>query len=456
MAATFNKSRRFMAMTVSSIKVTLGGIARENRCVNSLMLALAHAARCRSKSARLKSRDDLLRAAGSIYKNHRYSARLERFDRASADAAAQDGVTIPQPFDKSGVTVLLGATITRSASVFMTASIDTGLDEFHLPILDLEDEKLAAASKMGGNVDSIVRWCSNLHVRFSLADTDQSKHPTASPRADSEILDDFTEYLFQSEQPEVIRHLQTLPVAAKQIGSMGQPVWATWHISRDAGWWGTTEVQDFGGQRRSMPHRYCRASARTAPDRLLAKAVSREGTRNVLIGNFQFSLNIFVQRFYELHSANLVAGPHCKTLDVLYSRLWPRQCQKAGPCMGAFGTIGRGQHSLGPNQPFSLLYDPPPDSQVLARRHAVPEPDPQFASQRFVVHRGDCLGHRFVENRTDDPTVHNALKSLPVLCWPPFCRDYAITPEHILNAQSVRVVLPTNDAPVLRPCSETK
>jgi hypothetical protein len=139
MAATLNKSRRFMAMTVSSIKVTLGGIARENRCVNSLMLALAHAARCRPKSARLKSRDDLLRAAGSIYKNHRYSARLERFDRARADAATQNGVTIPQPFDKSGVTVLLGATIARSASVFMTASVDAGLDEFHLPILDLED-----------------------------------------------------------------------------------------------------------------------------------------------------------------------------------------------------------------------------------------------------------------------------------------------------------------------------
>ena len=88
MAATLNKSRRFMAMTVSSIKVTLGGIARENRRVNSLMLALAHAARTRPKCAGLKRRDDLLRAAGSIYKNHRYSARLERFDRASADAAA--------------------------------------------------------------------------------------------------------------------------------------------------------------------------------------------------------------------------------------------------------------------------------------------------------------------------------------------------------------------------------
>jgi len=164
----------------------------ENLCGNSLMLALAHAARCRPKSAGLKGRDDLLRAAGSIYKNHRYSARLERFDRASADAAAQDGVTIPQPFDKSGMTVLLGATITRSAPVFMTASVDAGLDEFHLPILNFEDEELAAASKVGGNVDSIVRRYSDLHVRFSLADTDQSKHPTASPRADSEILDDFT------------------------------------------------------------------------------------------------------------------------------------------------------------------------------------------------------------------------------------------------------------------------
>jgi hypothetical protein len=181
MAATLNKSRRFMSMTISSMRLPVGGIARENGRVNSLMLALAHATRCRLKGARLKSRDNLLRAAGSIYKNHRYSTRLERFNRSRADAAAQDGVTIPQPFDKSGVTVLLGATIARSASVFMTAGVDSGLDEFHLPILNLEDEELAATSKMRGNVDSIVRWCSNLHIRFSLADTDQSKHPIASP-----------------------------------------------------------------------------------------------------------------------------------------------------------------------------------------------------------------------------------------------------------------------------------
>jgi hypothetical protein len=140
----------------------------------------------------LESSDDLFRAACSIYKDHRYSARLERCNRARANAAAQDGVAIPQPFDESGMAVLFGAPIARSASVFMTAGVDPGLDEFHLPILNLEDEKLAAASKMRGNVDSIVRWCSNLHIRFSLADTDQSKHPIASPRADPEILDDFT------------------------------------------------------------------------------------------------------------------------------------------------------------------------------------------------------------------------------------------------------------------------
>jgi hypothetical protein len=74
----------------------------------------------------------------------------------------------------------------------MTTCIDTGLDELHLPILGFEDEKLAAASKVGGYVDSIVRRYSDLHAQFSLADSDQSKHPAASPRADSEFLDDFT------------------------------------------------------------------------------------------------------------------------------------------------------------------------------------------------------------------------------------------------------------------------
>jgi hypothetical protein len=156
------------------------------------MLALAHAARYRPKGARLKSSDDLFRAAVSFDENHRYSTRLECCNGARADSAAQDGFTVPQHFDKSRVAVVFGATISRSAAVFMTASIDTGLDEFHLPILGFEDEKLAAASKVGGNVDSIVRRYSDLHVQFSLADTDQSKHPTANPRADSEILDDFT------------------------------------------------------------------------------------------------------------------------------------------------------------------------------------------------------------------------------------------------------------------------
>jgi hypothetical protein len=156
------------------------------------MLALAHAARCPPKGARLKSSDDLLRVAGSFDKNHGDSTRLERFNGARADSAAQYGLTVPQGFDKSGVIVMFGDTIARSASVFMTTCIDTGLDELRFPIPGFEDEELAAASKVGGNVDSIVRWYSDLHVRFSLADTDQSKHPAASLRADSEILDDFT------------------------------------------------------------------------------------------------------------------------------------------------------------------------------------------------------------------------------------------------------------------------
>lgn len=88
--------------------------------------------------------------------------------------------------------MMFGDTITRSASVFMTTCIDSGLEEFHLPIPDFKDEELAAASKVSGNVDSIVGRYSDLHVRFSLADADRSKHPTASPRAGPEILDDFT------------------------------------------------------------------------------------------------------------------------------------------------------------------------------------------------------------------------------------------------------------------------
>jgi hypothetical protein len=59
-------------------------------------------------------------------------------------------------------------------------------------------------------------------------------------------------------------------------------------------------MQDFGGQCCGVPHRCCRASARMAPGRVLAKAGSRQGTRNVLIGNSQFLLDIFVQCFYEL------------------------------------------------------------------------------------------------------------------------------------------------------------
>ena len=133
------------------------------------MLALAHAAGCRAKGARVKSGDDLFRAAGSFDKNHGYSTRLERFHGARADSAAQYGLTISQGFDKPGVTVMFGDTITRS--VAMATCIDAGLDEFHLAIPGFEDEELAAASKVGGKVDSIVRWYSDLHVRVSLADT---------------------------------------------------------------------------------------------------------------------------------------------------------------------------------------------------------------------------------------------------------------------------------------------
>jgi hypothetical protein len=65
-----------------------------------LMLALAHANRCRPKGASLKSGNNLFRVAGSIDKNHRYSTRLERFHGARADSAAQYRLTIPQRIDK--------------------------------------------------------------------------------------------------------------------------------------------------------------------------------------------------------------------------------------------------------------------------------------------------------------------------------------------------------------------
>jgi hypothetical protein len=145
------------------------------------MLALAHATRCRPQGAGLKCGDDLFRAAGGFDNHHGYSTRLERFHGARADSAAQYGLTIPQGVDKPGVTVVFGDSITRSAGVSMTPRIDAGLDEFHLSILSFEDEELAAASKMGGNVDSIVRRYSDLHVQFSFADTDQLRCPAASP-----------------------------------------------------------------------------------------------------------------------------------------------------------------------------------------------------------------------------------------------------------------------------------
>jgi hypothetical protein len=133
------------------------------------MLALAHAARGRPKGARVKGSDDLFRVAGGFDKNHGYSTRLERFNGARADSAAQYGLTIPQRFDKSGVTGMSGDAIARS--VPGTTCIGAGFDEFHLAIPGFENEELARASKVGGKVDSIVRWYSDLHVRVSLANT---------------------------------------------------------------------------------------------------------------------------------------------------------------------------------------------------------------------------------------------------------------------------------------------
>ncbi len=74
-----------------------------------------------------------------------------------------------------------GGAVAQPASVFVTTGIDTGLAELHLSILGFEDEELAAASKVGGNIDSIVRRYSDLHVQFSLVDTDQVRCPAAGP-----------------------------------------------------------------------------------------------------------------------------------------------------------------------------------------------------------------------------------------------------------------------------------
>jgi hypothetical protein len=79
---------------------------------------------------------------------------------------------------------------------------------------------------------------------------------------------------------------------------MGHAVSGTWQIPRHTPRWDTTEVQHLGGQRRSVPHGCRGASAGVSLERILAKAVGRQGTSNVLIGKPQFSLDIIVQCIY--------------------------------------------------------------------------------------------------------------------------------------------------------------
>jgi len=57
-------------------------------------------------------------------------------------------------------------------------------------------------------------------------------------------------------------------------------------------------MQDFGGQGCGVPHRRRRALGGMPPGRLCAKTASRQGAPNVFIGNSQFALDVFVQRFY--------------------------------------------------------------------------------------------------------------------------------------------------------------
>jgi hypothetical protein len=53
-------------------------------------------------------------------------------------------------------------------------------------------------------------------------------------------------------------------------------------------------VKDFRSERCGVTHRCRCASAGISPVRGTSKAGSRQGTRNVSIGNFQFQLDIFV------------------------------------------------------------------------------------------------------------------------------------------------------------------
>ncbi len=85
------------------------GAAGHQGAVRKTVGASAGTGTCRrmlAKGVRLKRSDDLFRASGGLDKNHRYSARLERFDGARSDSAAQYGLTIPQHLDKPGVTVM--------------------------------------------------------------------------------------------------------------------------------------------------------------------------------------------------------------------------------------------------------------------------------------------------------------------------------------------------------------
>jgi len=112
--------------------------------------------------------------------------------------------------------------------------------------------------------------------------------------------------------------------------------------------------------------------------------------------------------------------------------------------MSVFCPVGGDQYRFRLDHPLVSANNPTSDKESVVGGDVPAKSNPEFGRERFSARSGHGLGHRLIENRTDDASMNDSVKAFPDGRWSPGCGYSAIVLSLKSYLQTAGVVLPAN------------
>jgi hypothetical protein len=112
--------------------------------------------------------------------------------------------------------------------------------------------------------------------------------------------------------------------------------------------------------------------------------------------------------------------------------------------MSVFCSIGGCHYGFSPYHPPVAADNPTSDKKRVPGCHMPTKSNSEFNREGFSPGCSDGLGHRFIENRTDNAPMNDSAKSFPDALRSPSGGHFAVGLPFKPYSQPMRVLLPAN------------